>query len=274
MHVDYEKARAALAVAGRQTAELLRSAGQGEVRPKGSQWTIGEIGAHLAIALEGFTSAAQGQPEVVEAFIPRTECFPDRLAEVTAKTLTIEPERDPVALASLIARRVDRFLCATANRSGAERVPTPWYGEGVSLSLATATGVLLGEQLFHGYDIAKTIRRPWPLEPDHVRLILGAATSLMPLAVNPQAAARVQATYDIRIRGGPRFLAVVENAAVRIETWTSRPVDCHISADPLAFALVAYGRIGQWGPIAKAELVAWGRRPWLALRFKSLFFNP
>jgi hypothetical protein len=30
----------------------------------------------------------------------------------------------------------------------------------------------------------------------------------------------------------------------------------------------------QWGLIARGKLVAWGRKPWLALRFKSFFPNP
>ena len=260
--------------ASRRTAELLRLSGEGRLPAKGSEWTIGEVGAHLAITLQGFTYAAQGRPEMVEPYIPPTERFPDRLAAVTANTLTIEPERDPAALADVLAEGVDGFLSATANRSGSQRVPTPWYGEGVTLNLTTATGMLLGEQLLHGYDIAKAIRRPWPIDPDDARLVLGAVTSMMPLAVNPEKAANVRATYDIRVRGGPRFFVGVDKGTVQIETTMSGPVDCHISADPVALTLVAYGRISQWGPIAKADLLAWGRRPWLAFRFKSLFFDP
>ena len=61
-------------------------------------------------------------------------------------------------------------------------------------------------------------------------------------------------------------------------TWSapsaSQPVDCWISADPTAFLLVGYGRIGLWGPIARGRLVAGGRKPWLALRYKRLLRNP
>ena len=50
--------------------------------------------------------------------------------------------------------------------------------------------------------------------------------------------------------------------------------DCRISADSAAFLLVAYGRIGQLGPILRGQLIAWGRRPWTALRLNSFIRNP
>jgi hypothetical protein len=43
-------------------------------------------------------------------------------------------------------------------------------------------------------------------------------------------------------------------------------------ADDLLFVL--YGRIPQWRPIAKGQLLTWGRRPWRAAGFKRLFLNP
>ena len=39
-------------------------------------------------------------------------------------------------------------------------------------------------------------------------------------------------------------------------------------------SLVAYGRVGQLGPILRGQLIAWGRRPWAALRLNSFIRNP
>jgi hypothetical protein len=47
-----------------------------------------------------------------------------------------------------------------------------------------------------------------------------------------------------------------------------------ITADPVAFLLVGYGRISQWGPILRRQIVAGGRRPWKALRFAMLLTDP
>jgi hypothetical protein len=59
-----------------------------------------------------------------------------------------------------------------------------------------------------------------------------------------------------------------------VELASGQAIDCHLWADPVALMLVVYGRIGQWGPIARGRLLAWGRKPWLGLKFKNLFFNP
>lgn len=50
--------------------------------------------------------------------------------------------------------------------------------------------------------------------------------------------------------------------------------DCTISADPVAFLLVGYGRTGQWGEIARGKLVAGGRKLWLGLSFGRLLTSP
>ncbi|MCA1696534.1 MAG: hypothetical protein LC749_18430 [Actinobacteria bacterium] len=55
---------------------------------------------------------------------------------------------------------------------------------------------------------------------------------------------------------------------------SSRRVDCHISADPVAFLLVVWNRQSQWTAIAKGKLMAWGRKPWLGPQFRPLMRNP
>ena len=47
-----------------------------------------------------------------------------------------------------------------------------------------------------------------------------------------------------------------------------------ISADPATFLLVVYGRMPLGRALLRGGILAWGRRPWLSLRFKDLFFNP
>jgi hypothetical protein len=51
-------------------------------------------------------------------------------------------------------------------------------------------------------------------------------------------------------------------------------VDRHVSADPVALLLVAYGRQTQWIPAVTGKLVAWGRKPWLGLRLVSYLVAP
>ena len=50
--------------------------------------------------------------------------------------------------------------------------------------------------------------------------------------------------------------------------------DCVITADPVVFLLLGYGRITQWPQIIRGRLRAGGRKPWLAMRFSSLLASP
>ncbi len=97
---------------------------------------------------------------------------------------------------------------------------------------------------------------------------------MLPLAVNPATAGEVEATFEVRIRRGSRFLIQVHHGTAQVERFRSHPVDCRISAEPVAFLLLIYGRISLWRPIIRGKLLAWGRKPWLALKLNSLFYNP
>jgi len=275
LHIDHAGARSSLQDAAGRTALLFGSIADAAVSVRRSTWSVADVGAHLAVALQIFTESVTDDYHTVGPHIPATGTFAERLSAVTAGTLTAEPERDPKALSQLICQRVEEFLVATADLSGETAVATPWYGDGVTLSVATATAMLVGEQLLHGFDVATTIRRPWTISVPDAHLILRGITSMMPLGVNPATTAALRASYEVNVRrGGPRFVVRVDDATARVEAAGSGPVDCHLSADPVALVLVGYGRTSQWGPIAHGKLLTWGRKPWLAFRFTNLFFNP
>jgi hypothetical protein len=92
--------------------------------------------------------------------------------------------------------------------------------------------------------------------------------------VNRAEAAGLQATYDIRLRGHDRLNYIFDDGSLTVEEPSARRVDCHISADPTAFFMVFWQRQNQWNAIAKGQLIAWGRKPWLGLKFRSLLRNP
>ncbi|HWL65565.1 MAG TPA: SCP2 sterol-binding domain-containing protein, partial [Actinomycetota bacterium] len=128
--------------------------------------------------------------------------------------------------------------------------------------------------LIHGYDITKAEGRPWHIDP-HAAALSGRGVSPMAIDyVDKEAAAGLRACFDLRMRGQWQLHYVFSDGELSIEEPTDRRVDVHISADPVAFLLVAYGRISQWGPIATGKIAAWGRKPWLAMRFGSLLRNP
>ncbi len=262
--IDQVHARAALAAAADQAATLIRSLPDPSRPIPKSAWTVGEAAAHLVIGLRLYTEIATGQPS------PITDL--GALAHFNAQGLRAFPERRPDVLADELADAARAFLAATADRPGDALVR--WHADH-PLDLSAMTCLLLGEILVHGHDIAAAQATPWPISPDQARLVIAGLTQILPLFVNAQTTQRVRAGYEIRIRGGgPCFVCRFAEGGLDIEAVPAESVDCRISADPVAFLLVGYGRVGQWGPITRGQMAAWGRKPWLAFGFKHLLRNP
>lgn len=204
------------------------------------------------------------------------------LGETTILGVKSDPERDPTVLADRIETRAQEYLgeCQGADPNA----PRPWLIDGVTVRQSTLTYHLLSETLMHGYDIAQAARRPWRIEPAHAAMVLSRFNLAIAQAVGPRAfvngakAAGVRATFDIHIRGGDSFLFIFQDGDLRVEVRSSgkagRKVDCHISADPVAFLMVFWARQSQWSAIAKGKLLAWGRKPWLGPQLRALIRNP
>jgi hypothetical protein len=152
--------------------------------------------------------------------------------------------------------------------------------QGVIVGQSTLTYHLLNETVMHGYDIALAAGRPWRIEPARAAMVLGRF--IVPVLqaldsramVNAAKATGFRATYDIRIRGGDSFHFLFDDGELNIVEPSSRRVDCHISADPVAFLMVVWNRQSQWTAIATGKLMAWGRKPWLGPQFRPLMRNP
>jgi uncharacterized protein (TIGR03083 family) len=244
---------------------------------RGSDWTVGEAAAHLAVVAGAFAAVAAGRPVGPAGVAPDLDDFHERLAQVNARAIAAAAAHtgDPARLAGRLGDGIAALLRALAERPGEDLVETPWYGRGVRCRLDTLTCLAIGEVVVHGYDLARALRRPWPIDPEHARLVVaGVFPAMVPLLVDREAAAGLHAAYELRVRGGPRLVVRFHDGAASVEPAAGRPVDCRISADPTALLLFGYGRTGPWGPLARGRLVAGGRRPWLALKYKRLLRNP
>lgn len=275
--IDLAAARTAVKVMGRRASQLIRSIPDMGAEVPGSEWTVGDFASHLVIVFRGFTDAVEGRLDYWDERYGRDDLGTwARLAAGNARTVQdVSDRHDRDAVARQLDEGVRAFLAATASRSPDYTFRTPWYGRDRTRVLGNMTCLVLGELVLHGYDIATALGRPWPIDPAHARLIIsGVFTVMLPLVANPQASRGVNAVYEIRVTGGPRFLVGFDDGAATVEPAGTRPVDCHLVADPVTWLLVGYGRISQWGPITRGKLRAWGRKPWLGPRFKSLLHNP
>jgi hypothetical protein len=92
--------------------------------------------------------------------------------------------------------------------------------------------------------------------------------------VDQERAGAMNVAADIRIRGGPRFWITLTDGQLDILATPPRRVDFHVSAEPVTYLLVSYGRKNQWVAAASGRIASWGRRPWLAPRLASLIDKP
>ena len=254
-------ARNALSRAAGRLADLLRSLPDTRAAIPGSRWTTGDAAAHVVMELRTEALVAAGEAVSWAEGVTSAPGTPRGAAELNARAVTAEAERQSQALADMLVTAAGDFLAASAELPPDHPMPSQYFQGEMTLDLAGVTGAELGEVLVHGYDIAKATGRPWPVAADDARLALRAALRLTSAYVNPDAARGHSGGYDLRIRGGPRAVIRFTDGRASLEQPGGAPVDCHILAAPVALLLVLYGRTPQWGPIAKGQLLTWGRRP-------------
>jgi uncharacterized protein (TIGR03083 family) len=273
--LDREAARAAIGAAAERFTELLREIDDIELPAAGTDWTVAETAAHVSCMFTGFSAAIAAEPQALTPEQYLEADFPTRLAAANAATIAMVDHTAAERLAELITAGAQRFLELVATADPKMQCETPWYGSGRTRTPDCLTALALSELTVHGHDIATGTGRSWPISAEHAKLILGTVCPQMsPLVVRPEAGGGAPVTYEVRLRGnGPRYVIRVANGTAEVRA-AGGPVDCVISADPVTYLLVVYGRMPLGRALLRGGMLAWGRRPWLGLRFKGLFFNP
>ena len=134
------------------------------------------------------------------------------MARSDAAILAADPARS-VGTHEDACKRRDGVAPRCHCRSSQQR---PGHVECGALELGSMLAMGLGEYLLHGLDIARALSQPWRIEPEDARLVLAAAMPLLPLLVNPATTAGVRVAYDLRIRGGERFMVRIDDGALAV----------------------------------------------------------
>ena len=257
--------RSAVGQAADRLAQLIRPLPDLEQAVAESEWTARDAVAHLITALDLYTEMALGTPSPVPAYDVAV------FAEFSRQRIADVPEADPTKLAYLLVDAADRFCAALSGSAG--DAPVRWHA-GMEIPMAQLAGLMLGEIVLHGYDIAVASRRPWPLQPNEVALILGAYAPLLGLNVDVERTRGLTAAFGVEVRGVASFVVRFTDGRHSLEPAGSGPVDCTLSADPAAFLLVTSGRLARWPAIALGLLGPGGDRPDMAVGFKDLYVFP
>jgi hypothetical protein len=255
--------------AGR-SAELLRRVDNGAAPVPGLAWTAAETAAHMIGELRDYTLATTRYTNGYVTHANRMQESPSRMgAVVNARQLTEVAERDMATLATMLEGAVVAYRAAAAVADEAAGIPT---ANGLVLRPSTMTSLLLGEQLVHGLDIARATRTRWDIRPHDALMVIPGALSVAPQYLR-RSALTVRASFELRIWGANGYRMAVDHGTA-IVTDAGEKADCVITADPVAFLLLGYGRISQWSPILRGRLRARGRKPWLAMKFATLLDSP
>jgi uncharacterized protein (TIGR03083 family) len=254
-----------------RTSQLWRSIENPNAPTRRLDWTAAEVAAHVVGDLRDYTKALTRYANGYMTHANPPMGSPSTLsAKVNARHLEEIPERDTHRLADMLDQAALAYIGVASCADPTADIATP---NGLVIAPSTMTSLLLGEQVVHGLDVARSAGLPWTITDDDAHLVIPGVLDIAPEYVRASRAVGLRASYELRMRGGRRFRLAFADGAATV-TAAGEKADCVITADPVAFLLLGYGRITQWPQIIRGRLRASGRKPWLALRFGSLLMTP
>jgi hypothetical protein len=254
-----------------RSADLWRRIDKPDAPAPGLAWTAAETAAHVVGDLRDYTQALTRHANGYMTHANRPTESPSRLsAKVNARHLEEVPERDLHRLAEMLETSTDAYLNVAAAADPSFEIATP---NGLVIGPATMAALLLGEQLIHGLDISRTANIPWTISAADAFLVIPGVLSVAPQYLRPRRAAGVHISFELRMRGGASYRMAVDDGTAVVSA-AGEKADCVITADPVAFLLLGYGRISQLSPVLRGQLRPGGRKPWLAMKFGTLLSSP
>jgi len=248
-----------------RVADLIRSATDVHQLIPGGTWSIQQTGAHLAVTLALYEELAHGGTS------PYRSLARDACSAASQQRFADLPEDDPAKLARLMTDAVDRFLDSTARYRGDHPVT---YHCDLPFDVAGLTGVLLGDAVLHGFDIAVALHRPWRITAEEAFPVLASYAPLYHLIVDPERTRGLDVAVAIDLRGGEGpFVARFRDGDLSFEE-PGHDVDATLSADPVAFLMIGSGRLDRWAAMALGLVDVGGRRPDAAAEFPDFFAYP
>lgn len=254
----------ALVPAAQRLADLLNHVPDARAVAAPTTWTVAATAAHVLAELQDHADLAEADTP------PRLPDGPawTRGRAANAQQLQKDPRRDLREIADELVPAAERAVRVLSGRT--DRL---WSTNALQWTGEQTLQVLLGEQLVHGRDIAAAAGLPWPISRTDALDVAQGSLGLLPDYLKPGGDPERHQRYAIKLRGGPAYRVVVEGDVATVGPVGDR-VDCVISADPVAFVLVGYGRLSPLKAAATGRVVAYGRKPWLGLSFGTLLAAP
>jgi hypothetical protein len=232
------------------------------VVPFTERWTVAQVMAHLVTVAVRYSPAG-------------------------ADTRTWAPEAKDVAalndaqIAGLDTHDLRRVISAlraalVALPSGPEvdTAPALPYTGGVQVRPADLLGLMLGEFVVHGHDLAGVLGQPWPIDQESAVEVIESMNAILPAWVDTDRARGVDAVIEVRLRGAGQHVWQFTAGALTVDPPSPRPADVVMSVEPVAFLLLSYRRVPLWRVVLSGKSRAWGRRPMVAFKLGGWLRSP
>lgn len=242
-----------------RVAELVSGITAAEAKCSTLEWTRAQTAAHIIVGLEAYRRYVVGEEEQGMEV--------ERLAESQLELITARvAERDPDALAARLVAAGDEFVQSLKNRDPYEVIAL--HG-GRTQPLGAAAGLMIGELLLHGWDLARDAKREWPIGDDPSRHIARANFAILSHFINFEAARRHPRVYSLRVEGVAPARFAFSADGLQIDPWTGGSATCHVALRPAAWPLVLYGRQTALSQVLRRRAIAWGRNPLAAFALRG-----
>jgi hypothetical protein len=259
---ERELALAQMRESASRWAELLRATDD-PTRNAIGYWSIGEVATHTTHIFQIFCNMVKGGVSPIKDHL--------RMSEHWDMELRNDDERELKVLADRVEEAASTLDKAATEERWQETLT--WHG-GIQIPLYSLPCIFINECEIHGLDVATAESTGWNIDRDKAVLAIVGLYPALHHFVRPEVAKGVTANWALTLRGDPPIYFVLRDGKLEVTDDPPDRIDCRVSADPLEYLLVGYGRKSKWGPIARGKIVAYGRKPWLSLTLAKLFQTP
>ena len=222
---------------------------RGTERVPNLEWTVAELGAHLA-SLPGLYAE---QHEIGAGFVA-----PDDWAKFSIEVRSHISTADLGDVAALLRNNVAAFL------GGIEDPAAPRWLYGQETTDGNVAGAILVELVMHGQDLGRLTGAKPRLTREQAEAGLPNVMAIAPSFVDAAKARAVPGVYHLGFRGngGDWTYTVSPDGVLAVSEGRPDQADARMRADAAAFLLISLGRLNPYVAALKGQTIAYGRKPW------------
>ncbi|MEU7841098.1 maleylpyruvate isomerase N-terminal domain-containing protein [Micromonospora sp. NPDC049114] len=240
-------------------------------------WTLADTVAHVVSIAALYVSRLDGTEVAIR--VPGLEDMlavtnVDTVADVNSHVLAHFTERDPEVLLSRLNTAIARLLATTADPLST----VSWLGN-ARVTVGGLFAHLTNELLVHGWDVARALRRPWPMPDEHAALywdlfMFDMLRDSYGVLLNTELP---MPRHHVSVQFRSEFTSTTTLTLGDRRVWIAPPdgpFDARVTFRPARFNLMMFGRISIAQAVLRRDVVIGGPRPWRLPAFLRVVHMP